>query len=63
MYMFSRHLIKMLIGLVGMGLFGLVSLFLVHLYEKDQNVSGGGKATVETSTKQATGGVQLKHYR
>ena len=30
----SRHLIKMLVGLVGMGIFGLICLFIINLYQK-----------------------------
>jgi hypothetical protein len=37
--MFSRHLLKMLIGLLGMGLFGLILLFITNLYEKDSQAA------------------------
>jgi hypothetical protein len=35
--MFSRHLIKMLIGLIGMGLVGIICLFLIDMYQKQTN--------------------------
>jgi hypothetical protein len=40
----------MLVGLIGMGLFGIVSLFLIHLYEKDVTEPTVTKAAGQTQT-------------
>ena len=50
--MFSRHLIKMLIGLAGMALFGLICLFVVTLYQKENTTASAGTPSDQGSVSQ-----------
>lgn len=43
----SRHLFKMLFGLVGMGLFGIICLVIINLYHKQATVEANVPAIPE----------------